>query len=68
MTDAIAPSDSVAARTAWSHDAGLPMRIAVAIVCGSFTGAPSTNGAAPAAWNPNSCGGSWITPSARYSE
>jgi hypothetical protein len=68
VTAAIAPSDAVAAATAFSHDAGFPIRIAVAIVCGSGTGSPRTIGAAPAAWNPNSCGGSVITPSRRYSE
>ena len=38
------------AATAAAHDAGAPMRIAVAIVSGCFTGSPSTSGAAPAAW------------------
>ena len=33
--------------------AGLPMRMAVATVCGSATGLPRTIGAAPAAWKPN---------------
>jgi hypothetical protein len=58
----------VAAAIARSHDAGLPMRIAVAIVFGTFTGSPLTSGAAPAAWKPNSRGGSAMVPSARYSE
>ena len=68
MTAPIAPSESLAAATALSQEAGFPMRIAVAIVCGSFTGSPRTIGAAPCAWKPMSLGGSWITPSARYSE
>ncbi len=62
------PSEFRAASIARSHDAGFPIRIAVAIVWGSGTGTPVTSGAAPAAWNPNSCGGSEIVPSARYSE
>ena len=68
MTDQMPPPDSRAASMARSQDAGLPIRIAVAIVCGSATGSPVTSGAAPGAWNPNSCGGSAIMPSARYSE
>ena len=67
VTARIAPSDSFAAATAFSHDAGFPIRIAVAIVCGSFTGCPSTIGAAPCAWKPKSRGGSWIMPASRYS-
>ena len=35
------------------HDAGAPIRIAVAMVSGFFTGSPSTSGAAPAAWVPS---------------
>ena len=35
-----------------SHRAGLPMRMALAIVSGSATGAPRTSGAAPSAWKP----------------
>jgi hypothetical protein len=41
---------------AWSHDAGLPIRIAVAIVSGSSIGWPLTRGAAPAAWKPHMTG------------
>ena len=52
MTAVIEPPDSSRARTAPFHDAGLPMRIAVATVCGSATTSPVTIGAAPAAWNP----------------
>ena len=50
-----------------SHDAGLPMRIAVAMVSGEVTGEPCTNGAAPAAWNPHRRGQESLTPSALYS-
>ena len=63
VTARICPSDSVAAATALPQDAGFPIRMAVAIVCGSFTASPRTIGAAPCAWNPNSWGGSAITPS-----
>ena len=43
------------------------MRMAEAIVEGCSMGCPRTMGAAPCAWNPNSCGGSAIVPSDRYS-
>jgi hypothetical protein len=36
--------------------AGLPMRIAVAMVSGFATGCPRTIGAAPAAWKPHILG------------
>jgi hypothetical protein len=42
----------VKAAIASSQRAGLPILIAEAIVSGSATGAPCTNGAAPAAWKP----------------
>ena len=42
----------VAAASASFHDAGLPIRIAVAMVSGSGNGSPVTSGAAPAAWKP----------------
>src|SRR3954466_13530718 len=58
------PSELRAASSARPHEAGLPMRIAVAMVWGSVTGCPVTNGAAPAGWKPNSCGGSGTTPGA----
>ena len=45
--------DSSRACKAFVHDAGLPIRIAVAMVVGLATGCPRTNGAAPAAWKPN---------------
>jgi len=38
VTAKIAPSDSDAAAIARSQDAGFPIRIALAIVCGSSTG------------------------------
>src|SRR3954452_11226402 len=41
--------DCCGASPADVHDAGEPIRIAVAIVSGSDTGSPSTSGAAPAA-------------------
>lgn len=50
------PPDSSRAATAVSHEAGLPMRMAVAIVSGSVMGCPATNGAAPAAWKPHMTG------------
>ena len=50
------PPDSSAAATARSQEAGLPIRIAVATVSGSGTGAPITIGAAPAAWKPRITG------------
>jgi hypothetical protein len=43
----------VAGRDGLRHEAGLPIRIAVAIVSGSSTGWPRTIGAAPAAWKPH---------------
>ena len=50
------------------EDAGLPIRIAVAMVCGLDTGPPETNGAAPAAWKPNIRGRRVARPSLAYSE
>src|SRR5256714_1821971 len=52
VTDWITPPDSSRASSAFVHEAGLPMRIAVAMVCGPGTPAPLTIGAAPDAWNP----------------
>ena len=49
----MSPPLSSRAAIACSQDAGLPIRIAVAIVEGDFTGAPLTMGAAPAAWKPS---------------
>ena len=67
MTAANRPPDSSRAVIACVHDAGAPIRIAVAIVSGCRTGAPCTSGAAPAAWKPNIRGSASITPSAAYS-
>ena len=53
-----APPEAVIASIACSQRAGLPIRIALAIVSGCSTGRPSTSGAAPAAWKPNIRGGS----------
>ena len=62
-----APPDSSLAVIAPFHDAGAPMRMAVAMVSGSFTGAPCTSGAAPAAWTPSMRGLRVVRPSAKYS-
>ena len=48
-----APPEPVIASIASSQRAGFPMRIALATVSGCSTGAPRTNGAAPAAWKPS---------------
>ena len=53
----MSPPDSSRAASACFHDAGFPIRIAVAMVSGSSTGCPSTIGAAPAAWKPHISGG-----------
>ena len=67
MTAPIIPPDSSLACSASCQEAGLPIRIAVAIVSGSRTGAPFTIGAAPAAWNPTIRGAFVARPAARYS-
>ena len=56
VTESIIPPDSSRAASACSHEAGLPIRMAVAIVSGSVTGWPWTIGAAPAAWKPHITG------------
>src|SRR3954468_3118887 len=61
------PPDSSRACSACCHDAGLPMRIAVAMVDGAATTAPVTIGAAPAAWKPRITGVCVATESAAYS-
>ena len=61
------PSDCCWASTADVHDAGEPIRIAVAMVSGCVTGSPSTSGAAPAAWVPNIRGNRSDSPSRWYS-
>ena len=45
-----------AAASASFHEAGLPIRIAVAMVSGSGNGSPVTSGAAPSAWKPRITG------------
>ena len=67
MTEWMSPPDSSRAARAKSQDAGLPIRIAVAMVDGLSTRTPSTIGAAPAAWNPHIRGRRVATPSAAYS-
>ena len=44
------PPDSAAAASASFQEAGLPIRIAVAMVSGCGNGSPVTSGAAPSAW------------------
>ena len=53
VTAEIRPPESSRAATALSHDAGAPIRIAVATVSGCSTRWPRTSGAAPAAWKPH---------------
>jgi hypothetical protein len=48
-----------------SQLAGLPMRIAVAMVSGFSTGRPRTRGAAPAAWKPSILGSLEARPAAK---
>ena len=67
MTLAIRPPDSSLAASASVHEAGFPILIAVAIVCGCTTGAPSTIGDAPLAWKPNILGSFAASPAAAYS-
>jgi uncharacterized lipoprotein YddW (UPF0748 family) len=67
VTELIRPPDSSRACSACRQEAGLPIRIAVAMVCGCRTGSPVTIGAAPLAWKPN-IRGVWVDrPSLRYS-
>ena len=53
------PPDSSRAASASFHEAGLPIRIAVARVSGSGNGSPVTSGAAPSAWKPRITGACW---------
>ena len=62
VTARISPSDSSRAAVAFCHEAGLPIRIAVATVSGRSTTCPSTIGAAPSAWNPNIRGSDELSP------
>src|SRR5687767_9750545 len=61
------PPDSSRAAIACVQDAGLPIRIAVAIVDGSLTTSPRTIGAEPDAWKPHIRGVREDMPSAAYS-
>ena len=63
----MSPPDSSRAASACCHEAGLPIRMAVAIVCGDSTRTPDTIGAAPAAWKPSIRGRFELVPSAAYS-
>ena len=56
VTAAKRPPDSSRAASASFHEAGLPIRIAVALVSGSGNGSPVTSGAAPSAWKPRITG------------
>ena len=67
VTISIRPPDSSRAASARCQEAGLPILMAVAIVCGCATGAPSTIGAAPEAWKPNIRGFLDASPSEKYS-
>ena len=64
VTARITPPDSSRASSALVHEAGLPMRIAVAMVVGSVTTEPETIGAAPDAWKPNILGNLVALPAA----
>jgi len=61
------PPDASRAAMAPSQLAGLPIRIAVAIVSGKRTGSPRTSGAAPAACHPSMRGRRVAAPSAAAS-
>ena len=61
------PPEVSRASIALVHDAGLPIRMAVAMVDGCATGSPVTIGAAPAAWKPRITGRFDVTLSAAYS-
>ncbi len=67
VTASMRPPDSSRAAIASVHEAGLPIRIAVATVSGSSTGRPETSGAAPAAWKPHIRGTPSARPASRYS-
>ena len=66
VTESMSPPDSSRAASASSHDAGLPIRIAVAMVSGARTGSPRTIGAAPLAWKPSIRGVRVARPAAAY--
>jgi hypothetical protein len=66
LTAANRPPDSLRAASANFHDAGLPTRMAVALVSGSGNGFPVTSGAAPSAWNPRITGFLVARPRSAY--
>ena len=66
MTESIRPPDASRAASASPQEAGLPIRIAVAMVCGARTGSPRTMGAAPLAWKPSIRGVLVARPAAAY--
>ena len=66
LTMRMYPPDSSRAASACFHEAGLPMRIAVATVSGFATGAPRTMGAAPSACSPSIFGSDFALPAAWY--
>ena len=66
VTEANAPPDSSRAASASFHEAGLPIRIAVARVSGSGNGSPVTSGAAPSAWKPRMTGVLVAIPASAY--
>ena len=66
VTAVMDPPDSLAAAVAEYQLAGLPIRMAVAIVSGLSTGCPSTIGAAPAAWKPSMRGSLVDRPTSLY--
>src|SRR6266516_891341 len=68
VTAWISPPEASRASIALVHEAGLPIRIAVAMVCGSLTTAPVTIGAAPEAWKPNILGRRLAFPASSSSE
>jgi hypothetical protein len=68
VTAPMCPPDSSRAARAPSHDAGLPIWIAVAIVWGLGTRAPVTIGAAPAACHPSMRGRRPALPASRSSQ
>jgi hypothetical protein len=67
LTASIRPPLSSRAAIAFVHEAGFPIRIAVAIVSGCSIGRPRTSGAAPAAWKPHIAGVAEACPRAAYS-
>ena len=67
VTESIQPCESASASLASPHEAGLPMRMAVARVLGSAMMRSSTMGAAPAAWKPTIFGSSLARPARWYS-